>query len=173
VDREPRAARSYRIREPEMEADILAAAHRLRGCPEGDGDSLSDDWYRENRAFHDTLVSACNSPLIMTFRAQLYDLSDRYRRVSVRNGLAGRDFDAEHQLITDAVLARDVDAAVAHTVNHFVETTHAILIGELKSRHEVQRIIAAMCDEIRSGMGAGTMTRACTKKGPRRKSRKK
>jgi GntR family transcriptional regulator, carbon starvation induced regulator len=154
------------------EADILAAAHRLRGCPKSDDESLSDDWYRENRAFHDTLVSACNSPQIMTFRAQLYDLSDRYRRLSVRNGLAGRDLDAEHRLIMDAVLARDADAAVAHTVNHFIETTRAILIGEFKSRHEVQRIIAALREEIQSGTGAGAMTRARRPKG-RRKSRKK
>jgi DNA-binding GntR family transcriptional regulator len=124
-----------------MGADILATAHRLRGCPKGDGETLSDDWYRENRAFRDTLALVCNSPHIMTFRAQPYDLSERYRRLSARNGLAGRDFDAEHQLITDAVLAHDIDAAVTHTVKHFIETTRAILIGELKSSHEVQRII--------------------------------
>jgi GntR family transcriptional regulator, carbon starvation induced regulator len=154
------------------EADILAAAHRLRGCPKSDGESLSDDWYRENRAFHDALVSACHSPQIMTFRAQLYDLSDRYRRLSVRNGLAGRDFDAEHQRIMDAVLERDAEAAVAHTVNHFIETTRTILIGELKSRHEVQSIVAALQDEIRSGMGASVMTHRRTPTGTRR-SRKK
>jgi GntR family transcriptional regulator, carbon starvation induced regulator len=155
------------------EANILAAAHRLRGCPKSDGESLSDDWYRENRAFHDVLVSACSSPQIMTFRAQLYDLSDRYRRLSVRNGLAGRDFDVEHQLIMDAVLARDADAAVAHTVNHFIETTRAILIGELKSKHEVQRIVAALRDEIRSGMGGSVTIRPRTLSGTRRRSRKR
>jgi DNA-binding GntR family transcriptional regulator len=155
------------------EADILAAAHRLRGCPKSDGDSLSDDWYRENRAFHDALVAACNSPQIMTFRAQLYDLSDRYRRLSVRNGLAGRDFDTEHQLIMDAVLARNADAAVAHTMDHFVETTRAILMGELKSRHKVQHTIAALRDEIRSGMSANAETPARMPTGRRRKSRKK
>jgi GntR family transcriptional regulator, carbon starvation induced regulator len=136
------------------EADILAAAHRLRGCPKSDGKSLSDDWYRENRAFHDALVSASHSPQIMTFRAQLYDLSDRYRRLSVRNGLAGRDFDTEHQLIMDAALARDADAAVFHTVIHFVETTRVIVSGEYADAKDVDRIIATLCADIQAGIGA-------------------
>jgi FCD domain len=126
------------------EAEILAAAHRLRGCPKSNGESSSDDWYRDNRAFHDALVSACHSPQMMALHVQLYDLSDRYRRLSVRNGLAGRDFDAEHQLIMDAVLARDADAAVAYTMDHFIETTRVILSGELESKYDVERIIAAL-----------------------------
>lgn len=135
------------------EAEILAAAHRLRGCPKSDGESLSEDWYRENRAFHDALVAACRSPQIMGFRAQLYDLSDRYRRLSVRNGLAGRDFDAEHQSIMDAAFARDADAAVFHTVNHFVETTRVIMSGEFDSVQEVDRAIAALRADIWTAIG--------------------
>jgi DNA-binding GntR family transcriptional regulator len=136
------------------EAEILAAAHRLRGCPKSEGQSLSDDWYRENRTFHDALVSACHSPQIMAFRVQLYDLSDRYRRLSVCNGLAGRDFDAEHQFIMDAVLKRDADAAVAHTVDHFVETTRVILSGELENEREVDHVIEALRADIGAGAGA-------------------
>jgi GntR family transcriptional regulator, carbon starvation induced regulator len=135
------------------EADILAAAHRLRGCPKNDGESLSDDWYRENRAFHDALVSANHSPQLASFRAQLYDLSDRYRRLSVRNGLAGRDFDTEHQSIMDAALARDADAAVFHTVNHFVETTRVIVSGERSDAQDVDDIITGLRADIQAGLG--------------------
>src|SRR5262245_40926503 len=39
------------------EADIVAAAHRLRACRKSDGESLSDEWYVENRKFHDALVA--------------------------------------------------------------------------------------------------------------------
>ena len=134
------------------EADILAAAHRLKGCPKSDGEALSDEWYRENRLFHDALVAACNSPQIAAFRSQLYDLSDRYRRLSVTNGLAGRDFDAEHQRIMDAVLARDADAASAHAIDHVVETTRIILSGEIATPDEVERTIGALRAEIRSGL---------------------
>jgi GntR family transcriptional regulator, carbon starvation induced regulator len=135
------------------EAEILAAAHRLKGCRKSDGESLSDDWYRENREFHDALVAPCNSPQIMAFRIQLYDLSDRYRRLSVRNGLAGRDFDAEHQSIMDAALARDADTAIARTVDHFVETTRVILSGELVDEHEVDRTIESLRADIGAGAG--------------------
>jgi GntR family transcriptional regulator, carbon starvation induced regulator len=133
------------------EAEILAAAHRLKGCRTSKGEGLSEEWYRENRAFHDALVTACNSPQMMAFRGQLYDLSERYRRLSVGNGLAGRDLDAEHQVIMDAVLARDADAAVAHTVDHFVNTTRFILSGEFESERETERLIAALRVEINSG----------------------
>ncbi len=135
------------------ESQILAAAHRLKGCAKNGGKRLSEDWYRENREFHDALVSACNSPQILIFHSQLYDLSDRYRRLSVQNGLAGRDFDAEHQLIMDAALSRDADAAVAHTVDHFVETVRVILSGERKSKNDVDHIIASLRQDIQAGNG--------------------
>ncbi len=133
------------------EAQIIAAAHRLKNCPKSDGERLSDDWYRENREFHDALAGACNSRQTMAFRSQLYDLSDRYRRLSVRSGLSGRDFDAEHQRIMDAALARNADAAVAFTVDHFVETTRVILSDELHEPADVDRVVTALRSDIRAG----------------------
>jgi GntR family carbon starvation induced transcriptional regulator len=133
------------------EAQIVAAAHRLKSCPKSDGAKLSDAWYRENREFHDALVGACHSRQTMAFRAQLYDLSDRYRRLSVRSGLSGRDFDAEHQRIMDAALARDADAAVSFTVEHFIETSRVILSGEIKDDAEAAQIIDALRRDIRAG----------------------
>lgn len=136
------------------EAAALAAAHRLKRCPKGDGDRLSDEWYRENREFHDALAGQCASPQIMAFRSQLYDLSDRYRRMSVQHGLAGRDFDAEHQRIVDAALARDADAAIAHTIDHFVETTRVILVGDPQTRPDAERIVAELRRDIAVGNGS-------------------
>ena len=135
------------------ESQVLAAAHLLKGCAENDGDSLSDDWYRQNREFHDALVARCNSPQIMVFRTQLYDLSDRYRRLSVQNGLAGRNFDSEHQLIVDAALSRNAEAAVAHTVDHFVETTRVILADDPQTSKDADRIIAVLRRDIQAASG--------------------
>ena len=133
------------------EAQILAAAHRLEGySPKGE-ELLGDDWYRENRLFHDALVSACNSAHIMAYRSHLYDLSDRYRRLSVQQGFAGRNFDAEHRQILNAVLARDGDAAIAHTEDHFIETVMVILKNELQSPDEVTRTIDRLRRDIRAG----------------------
>lgn len=135
------------------EAEVLAATHRLKGCAKSDGRELSDEWYRENRAFHDALVGACNSPQTMIFRAQLYDLSDRYRRLSVQNGLGGRDFDAEHQRIVDAALSRDAEAAISFTVDHFLETTRIILAGE-SDQDNAAHTIEALRRDIRAGIGS-------------------
>jgi DNA-binding GntR family transcriptional regulator len=137
------------------EAQVLAAAHRLKGCPKSDGERLSDAWYRENREFHDALVLGFHSRQTMIFREQLYDLdlSDRYRRLSVQNGLAGRDFDAEHQRIMDAALSRDADAAIRHTIDHFVETVDVILRGDPATQAEADRIIAELRRDILSGSG--------------------
>lgn len=137
------------------EAQIVAAAHRLKTCPKNDGEKLSDEWYHDNRAFHDALVAACNSRQTMAFRAQLYDLSDRYRRLSVQSGLSGRDFDAEHQRIMDAALARDADKAVAFTVEHFIETSRVILAGEMTDNAEVSRTVKTLRRDIRAGAALG------------------
>lgn len=136
------------------EANVLAAAHRLKGCAKSDGEGLSDEWYQENRAFHDALVGACRSPQTMIFRAQLYDLSDRYRRLSVQNGLGGRDFDVEHQRIMDAALAHDAEAAIGFTVEHFVETIRIILSGDPAGRDGVDHIIETLRRDIRAGVGS-------------------
>jgi GntR family transcriptional regulator, carbon starvation induced regulator len=133
------------------EAQIVAAAYRLKRCPKSDGSKLSDAWYSENREFHDALVGACRSRQTMAFRSQLYDLSDRYRRLSVRGGLSGRDFDAEHLRIMDAALARDANAAVAATIEHFIETTRVIVTGELKNDAKATATIDGLRQEIRAG----------------------
>jgi DNA-binding GntR family transcriptional regulator len=135
------------------EAEILAAAHRLRGCPKQDGEKLSDQWYSGNREFHDALVEACQSRQTMSFRAQLYDLSDRYRRLSVQHGLGGRDFDLEHQRIMEAALARDANTAIKFTAEHFIETTRVILAGEGRGEDFVERTTAGLRRDIRAGLG--------------------
>jgi GntR family transcriptional regulator, carbon starvation induced regulator len=136
------------------EAEVVAATHSLKRCPKSDGSQLSEEWYRENREFHNALTGKCGSPQIMAFRGQLYDLSERYRRMSVQQGLAGRDFDAEHQRIADAALARDADAAIAHTIDHFVETTRVILLADPQTQPNAEQIIATLRHDIAVGSGA-------------------
>jgi GntR family carbon starvation induced transcriptional regulator len=133
------------------EAEILAAIHRLEGCSPKTGEPLGDDWFRENRFFHDALTSACNSAHIMAYRASLYDLSDRYRRLSAQVQTSDRNLDAEHRQIMDAVLARDADTAIACIEDHFVETIQALLNNELFSAAEVESTIASLRKDIRNG----------------------
>lgn len=133
------------------EGNIVAAAHRLTRVATHDSQALSGEWYRENRLFHDALVAACGSPQMFAFRSQLYDLSDRYRRLSVTDGLGGRDFATEHRLIMEAALARDADAAVACTVDHFVETTRVLLAHEITDPDRLNGMIGKLRSDIGSG----------------------
>lgn len=133
------------------ESQIVAAVHRMEGCAIKENDALTEQWYQENRAFHDALVAGCYSPQIMAFRSQLYDLSERYRRLSVHEGLGGRDLDAEHRQILDAVLARNADEAIHHIEEHFIETTLTILKGQTDLPDSADNIIKKLRCDIRSG----------------------
>ena len=140
----------------DWEADILAAAHRLGGHSPtpADGHGLDADWDRANRAFHTALVSACRSAHLMAFRELLYDLSDRYRRLSLRDGLVGRDLAAEHAGIMDAVMNRDADRAVGLVLDHFLETTRITLASDPATSANAPAMMARLREDILTGSGS-------------------
>jgi len=131
------------------EAQILAAAHRLQRLSDEVGEIHNDEWFRENEAFHNALVAAGNAPHLMQIRAQLYSLSDRYRRLA--GVVAPRDVDREHQDITRAVLARNAELAVEITENHFVTTVEVILRSGADEPDEITRIITGLRRDILAG----------------------
>jgi S-adenosylmethionine synthetase len=55
----------------------------------------------------------------------------------------------------DAALARDADAAVAFTVEHFIETSRVILAGEIEDEADMTRTVAALRRDIRAGTRLG------------------
>ena len=112
------------------EAEILAAAHRLRGLHIENAAPPSDEfvarWGRSHAAFHTSLISACDSRRLLALHAQLYEQSERYRVQSFFVE-AKRDVDAEHQKIIDMALARDADGVVQAMSAHIRETTRLII----------------------------------------------
>ena len=126
------ALRSAMVRgDRAWEAAILAAAHMLgREQPKLDKDHLVGHdpvWEKHHRAFHAALVSACASQRILSYREVLYDLSDRYRQLSVANGKPNRDAKIEHDAITEAVLRRDAELATKLIAEHFLLTARIVL----------------------------------------------
>lgn len=115
------------------EADILAAAHRLRSLkiaardrsPE-ETEQLIADWGRAHSDFHNALIKACGNRRLLALHGQLYEQSERYR---VRSFFveSKRDVDKEHQEIVDLALARDADGLVSAMTNHIRETTRLII----------------------------------------------
>lgn len=115
------------------EADILAAAHRLRAMkisalPEhpGETDRFITAWGKAHADFHNALVKACGSRRLLTFHAQLYEQSERYRVQSFFVESA-RDVEAEHQEIVELALGRKAEGLVAAICAHIRETTRLII----------------------------------------------
>src|SRR5215470_16618604 len=118
----------------DWEARLVAAFHRLSRTPEraaGDPTRSSEEWAGAHAAFHTALVEGCGSPWLMRLHKQLYDQSERYRRLSVSVAPRRRNIGDEHQKMLDAVLARDADKAVRLLASHLGATTEILLDADL------------------------------------------
>lgn len=93
----------------------------------------NEAWVVRHRLFHRTLVSACGSLWLLSFRDVLHEQSERYRRLSIRREIdEPRDVEAEHAAIVRAVLARDADAAVHALAHHFTTTMRFVRLAAPK-----------------------------------------
>ncbi|MDB5042806.1 MAG: transcriptional regulator, GntR family [Candidatus Eremiobacteraeota bacterium] len=111
--------------------EAVAGAHHLLNRIERRGlrrdDASFAAWEERNRAFHESIVSACRSRWTLRFRLQIYDQHERYRRIShVSAPARARDVTQEHAAIRDAALSRDADTACRLTERHIMRTIDAI-----------------------------------------------
>lgn len=112
------------------EAEILGAFHRLsrqEKSKPGEPGRVSEIWTKEHRAYHQALVAGCGSPLLLSIRAALFDKGERYVALSIALCAAPRDDVAEHQRLMEAVIAREVDQALAANREHIERTTEKVL----------------------------------------------
>ncbi|CAM5784394.1 FCD domain-containing protein [Ottowia pentelensis] len=84
-------------------------------------------WEQRHAAFHQTLISACGSPILLGFCAQLHDMADRYRRVLMSTHEPDRDVSVEHQAMYQAALAHDAPRACAVLREHIERTGQTVL----------------------------------------------
>jgi DNA-binding GntR family transcriptional regulator len=113
----------------EWESRVVAAFHRLsktEAFVEGER-ILGQGWEQRHREFHRTMLDACGSPWLLTFRDTLYDHGERYRRLSVQSPTVERPANVEHREVFDAVIARDSDRACWLLSEHIQRTTDALL----------------------------------------------
>lgn len=101
---------SLRHGDEAWESQITAAFYRLGKAQErlklNDPKTL-EQWEDLNRAFHETLVSACTSPWVLQLRRTVYGFAERYRRICQTITTISRDVHKEHAHLKDAALARD------------------------------------------------------------------
>lgn len=113
----------------EWEANLLAAFHRLssqsklRRTQPG---TISQEWTKEHRAFHNVLVSACNSPTMLSIRESLFEKAERYVALSIISKSAPRNDVAEHEHIMQAALAKNVTRALACNREHIERTLNKV-----------------------------------------------
>ena len=105
----------------------MAALHRLTRTSEreeGDRQRMNEAWSAAHAAYHEALVSACDSPWLLRLRAMLYAQTERYRRLSVPATEVARDLTCEHHAITQAALARDARRAKDLMTRHLALTSY-------------------------------------------------
>jgi GntR family carbon starvation induced transcriptional regulator len=105
----------------QWEAEVIAAYHRMTKVEErglAEGLNPWEEWEERHREFHEALMSGAGSTWASKMLRQLYDQGDRYRRIYRSDAFIVPCIQNDHKLILDAVLARDVDAALAAMGNH-------------------------------------------------------
>ena len=142
------------------EASVLAAGHRLGpNQPWRDPKSprdIDDSWYPCHRAFHAALVSACDSEQLMSQRAMLHGLGDRYARAA---GLKGRPgLTSEHKDLMEAALDRDPDGAAACIESHFLLTMEMALVDIPNLEADAATLIERLRIQIRAGINGRSVT---------------
>lgn len=125
---------SFAAGDMEWEGRVVAAHHKLARLEKRmlDGDrSETELWKRYDWEFHQALISACGSKVLMDTHAGVFDKYLRYQMIalSYRGDIAAR----EHQILRDCALARDAAGANAVLQRH-VEggVEHALATGTIR-----------------------------------------
>jgi GntR family transcriptional regulator, carbon starvation induced regulator len=108
----------------EWEIGLMSALHRLNKAEERLEGPAGEDpkWRVAHSEFHEALIAACGSPVLMAMRASLFDRAERYRALSAARRPASRNKSGEHRAIMLAAVARNADEAAALVEQHIRDT---------------------------------------------------
>ncbi|MCR8725163.1 GntR family transcriptional regulator [Frigidibacter sp. ROC022] len=103
----------------DWEDALVLAHHHMTRTDRSDTTAFEE----RHKEFHMALLKACNSPILLRFCGQLYDLNVRYRYLAGTSKSYGlRDVAAEHRAILDAAVQRQVDKASELLMEHYRKT---------------------------------------------------
>lgn len=124
---------SFRAGDMEWEGRVVAVHHKLARMEErmaaGDA-SIAEDWKRYDWQFHQALISACGSRVLIATHAAVFDKYLRYQMIalSFRGDIAA----CEHAQLLDCALSRDARTA-CDVLRRHVEggLAHALATGTI------------------------------------------
>lgn len=103
--------------------DALSEVEKsLSGSDQALPQEVIDDWEERNRAFHNSLIAACDSPWLTKLQELLYHQSERYRRVSLKASRGKRFVHDEHVAIFEAAVERNALRACRLNHDHLMRT---------------------------------------------------
>lgn len=109
----------------EWEASVLGTFHRLSHQPKIDPQNsyvVNEGWNKIHAEFHATLISACESPSLISIHARLFEQAERYVALSILSDATLRDDVSEHRKLMRATLSRDSKKACELNRNHIQRT---------------------------------------------------
>lgn len=119
----------------EWEGRVVAAHHKLAATEVrllAGHERHTVNWVRYDFAFHNALISACGSRVLLDLHAAIFDRFLRYHMLAA--SFRGHGVVDDHRALFDMALQRDVDGALAMLsghVNRGVE--HVLSTGKLAS----------------------------------------
>lgn len=125
---------SFRAGDMEWEGRVVAAHHRLARMEEqmARGDrSRTEEWKQYDWQFHQALISACGSKMLIDTHAAVFDKYLRYQMIalSYRGDIAER----EHAQLLECALRRDAENACEVLRRHVAGgVEHALATGTIK-----------------------------------------
>jgi DNA-binding GntR family transcriptional regulator len=121
---------SFSAGDLEWEGRVVAAHHKLatleRRMLSGD-QTEAETWKKYDRQFHQTLIDACGSQVLLDLFSRVFDQYLRYQMVAVvfRGSIAAE----EHRRLLDFALLRDAERACEALAEHINECVTCTLDG--------------------------------------------
>ena len=112
------------------EEGIVLAYHRLSRKQRTTGEDsvrIDSEWEDLHRRYHLSLLSACNSSILLGYCEQLHEQTLRYRNLGPMAAYRERHELDEHLAIRDTVLDRDADKAVELLKAHYKVTGDIVI----------------------------------------------
>ncbi|GAA1959477.1 GntR family transcriptional regulator [Amycolatopsis minnesotensis] len=119
----------------EWESDLLAAHHNLaRTAFADEGGAINERWLTAHARFHETLLAGCANRHLREVATQLRESAEVYRCWARTSGEhSNRDVAAEHKLMCERAIERDVPGTVEVLSDH-IELTTKLLLDEYRNR---------------------------------------